>query len=152
MVDPEILICPKCDAGNRVPRALLGWSIVQGMAAVAAIAALLYWGWISGLAEMQLRSLAYYALVMIVLALVLVNRSFSSSLVRAVTRPNRALVAVVSAVVLFIAAAQYVPHVAGLLSFAPLGLRQFVALAAIALIILLLLEILKRGINVGRAG
>ena len=58
----------------------------------------------------------------------------------------------VSAVVLFIAAAQYVPHVAGLLSFAPLGLRQFVALAAIALIILLLLEILKRGINVGRAG
>ena len=135
-----------------MPRALLGWSIVQGMAAVAAIAALLYWGWISGLAEMQLRSLAYYALVMIVLALVLVNRSFSSSLVRAVTRPNRALVAVVSAVVLFIAAAQYVPHVAGLLSFAPLGLRQFVALAAIALIILLLLEILKRGINVGRAG
>lgn len=135
-----------------LPRALVGWSIAQGAAAVAAIAALLYWGWTSGLAEMQLRSLAYYALVTVVLGLVLVNRSFSSSPVRALTRPNRALVAVVSAVVLFVALAQYVPQVAGSLSFAPLGLREFAALAAIALAVFLLLEMVKRGINVGSAG
>ena len=134
-----------------MPRALVGWSIIQGAAAVAAIAALLYWGWASALPELQLRSLVYYALVTIVLALVLVNRSFSTSLARAVTRPNRALVAVVSTVFLFIAVAQYVPQLAGLLSFAPLGLREFAALAAIALGVFLLLETLKRGINVGGA-
>lgn len=134
-----------------MPRALVGWSIIQGAAAVAAIAALLYWGWSSALPELQLRSLVYYALVTIVLGLVLVNRSFSTSLVRAVMRPNRALVAVVSTVFLFIAVAQYVPPVAGSLSFAPLGLREFVALAAVALAVLLLLETLKRGINVGGA-
>ncbi|MBA3941396.1 MAG: ATPase [Sphingopyxis sp.] len=134
-----------------MPRALVAWSIVQGAAAVAAIAALLYWGWASALPELQLRSLVYYALVTIVLALVLVNRSFSTSLARAVTRPNRALIAVASAVVLFIAVAQYVPQLAGLLSFAPLGVREFAALAAIALGVFLLLETLKRGINVGGA-
>ena len=143
---------PRQPESALMPRALVAWSIVQGAVAVAAVAALLCWGWTSGLAEAQLRTLAYYALVMIVLGLVLVNRSFSSSLVRAVTRPNRALIAVASAVVLFIAVAQYVPQVAELLSFAPLGPGEFAALAAIALVVLLLLETLKRGINVGNAG
>lgn len=133
-----------------MPHALLAWSIGQGMIAVAAIAALLTWGWTAGLGEDQLRSLAYFALVTIVLGLVLVNRSFSSSLIRAVTRPNRALVAVVAAVALLLLSAQFVRPVAELLSFAPLGLAETAALAVTAVLVLFLLEALKRVFNVGR--
>ena len=106
----------------------------------------------AGLGEDQLRGLAYFALVAVVLGLVLVNRSFSSSLIRAVTRPNRALAAVVAAVALLLLSAQFVPSVAELLSFAPLGLSETAALAATALLVLFLLEALKRVFNVGRGG
>ncbi|MBW8297812.1 MAG: cation-translocating P-type ATPase [Sphingopyxis sp.] len=133
-------------------RALLGWSIAQGVLAVAGIAALLYWGWEAGLGEDQLRALAYFALVTTVLSLVLVNRSFSSSLIRAVTRPNRALAAVVAAVALLLLSAQFVPSVAQLLSFAPLGLAETAALVATTLLVLLLLEALKRVADFGRSG
>ena len=133
-----------------MPRPLLAWSIGQGMIVVAAIAALLSWGWTAGLGEDQLRSLAYFALVTIVLGLVLVNRSFSSSLARAVTRPNRALVAVLAAVALMLLSAQFVRPVAESLSFAPLGLADAAALAVTALLVLFLLEALKRAFNVGR--
>ena len=143
---------PRAPDSALLPRALLAWSIGQGMMAVAAIAALLYWGWTAGLGEDQLRGLAYFALVAVVLGLVLVNRSFSSSLIRAVTRPNRALAAVVAAVALLLLSAQFVPSVAELLSFAPLGLSETAALAATALLVLFLLEALKRVFNVGRGG
>lgn len=133
-----------------MPQALLAWSIGQGMIAVAAIAALLYWGWTAGLGEDQLRTLAYFALVTIVLGLVLINRSFSSSLVRAVTRPNRALVGVVASVALLLLSAQFVPAVAALLSFAPLGLSETAAVAATAVLVLFLLEALKRMFSAGR--
>jgi Ca2+-transporting ATPase len=143
---------PRAPDSALLPRALLAWSIGQGMMAVAAIAALLYWGWTAGLEEGQLRSLAYFALVTIVLGLVLVNRSFSASLVRAVTRPNKALVAVVAAVALLLLMAQFVPQVTELLSFAPLGLSEAAALAATAALVLFVLEALKRVFNVGRGG
>lgn len=133
-----------------MPRAMLGWSFGQGMIAVAAIAVLLSWGWTAGIGENQLRSLAYFALVAIVLGLVLVNRSFSSSLVRAVTRPNRALVAVAASVTLLLLAAQFVRPVAELLSFAPLNISEAAALAVTVLLVLLLLEALKRFLNAGR--
>lgn len=135
-----------------MPRAMLGWSFGQGMIAVAAIAVLLSWGWTAGIGENQLRSLAYFALVAIVLGLVLVNRSFSSSLVRAVTRPNRALVAVAASVTLLLLAAQFVQPVAELLSFAPLNLSEAAAVAVTVLLVLLLLEALKRLLNAGRGG
>ncbi|WP_447952796.1 cation-translocating P-type ATPase [Sphingopyxis chilensis] len=143
---------PRAPDSALMPRALLAWSLVQGMVSVAAIAVLLYWGWSAGLAEAQLRGLAYFALVAIVLGLVLVNRSFSSSLLRAVTRPNTALVAVLAAVSLLLLSAQFVPQVAELLSFAPLGLAEMAALAATALFVLFLLETLKRVFSIGDSG
>lgn len=143
---------PRSPGSALMPRALLVWSIGQGMIAVAAIAALLYWGWAAGLGEDQLRGLAYFALVTIVLGLVLVNRSFSASLVRAVTRPNKALVAVVAAVALLLLSAQFAPSIAELLSFAPLGLSEATALAATAVLVPFLLESLKRIFDVGRSG
>ena len=143
---------PRAPDSALMPRALLAWSIGQGMIAVAAIAALLFWGWTAGRGEDQLRTLAYFALVTIVLGLVLVNRSFSSSLARAVTRPNKALVAVVAAVALLLASAQSVPQVTELLSFAPLGLAEMAALAATAVLVVWLLETLKRVFIIGRGG
>lgn len=134
-----------------MPRRLLLWSVAQGCIAFAAIAAALLVARNAGIGEMEFRSLAFFTLVASVLGLVLVNRSFSPSLVRAVLRPNAALAAVAVAVVLILACSQFVPAARALLSFDPLDPRTAMEAAAAAVLIPLLLEGLKRLLPVGAA-
>lgn len=97
----------------------------------------------------ELRSTVFVALVAAVLSLVLVNRSFSASLVSALRRPNPALAAVVLMVVLMFLLAELVPAFGGLFGFVALDpVRTIAALAAGALV-LLLLEGLKLAFAAG---
>ncbi|WP_447932514.1 cation-translocating P-type ATPase [Sphingopyxis fribergensis] len=142
---------PRAPDSALMPRAMLLWSVAQGATAFAAIAALLLWGRGAGIAEAELRSLAIFALVACVLALVLVNRSFSASLFRAVVRPNIAFAMVVGVVLIVLALAQFAPPVRALLSFGALGWTEGAAVAGTMLLVLVLLEMLKRVLRIAPA-
>lgn len=74
------------------------WSLFQGALAMALLAAVyfgaLYWQ----LPEGQWRALIFFSLIAAILALILVNRSFSAALAEAFSSKNRALLLVLAAI------------------------------------------------------
>ena len=67
------------------------WSTLQGLAAFGVLAALYLLALSRGMPENEVRALTFISLVLVNLGLVLVNRSFSSSLANALRLNNRAL-------------------------------------------------------------
>jgi Ca2+-transporting ATPase len=73
-----------------LPRRIL-WALLQGLIALAILSGVLVSGSRMGMPEPDLRALVFTSLVLINMGFILVNRSFESSLVRAILQPNRAL-------------------------------------------------------------
>ena len=73
-------------------RHLIAWSVLQGAFAFALVAAIFVIGYRQGMPETEVRALAFFSLVMTIVGLIFVNRSFSASLITALRRPNPALV------------------------------------------------------------
>ena len=72
-------------------RALVAWSLLQGALAFALVAAIYVIALRSGMPVPEVRALAFFSLVVVIVSLILVNRSFSASLLTALRRPNRTL-------------------------------------------------------------
>ena len=72
-------------------RPLMLWSVLQGIFAFGLVAAIYVMAFRRGMPETEVRALAFFSLVTAILALIFVNRSFSASVLTAVSRPNRAL-------------------------------------------------------------
>ena len=70
---------------------LMLWSALQGILAFGLVAAIYVMAFRRGMPKTEVRALAFFSLVTAILALILVNRSFSASILTAVSRPNRAL-------------------------------------------------------------
>ncbi|WP_236033454.1 cation-translocating P-type ATPase [Belnapia mucosa] len=123
---------------------LVAWGVVQGIVAFATTGALYLWAWQAGLEEPALRAIAFTALVAALVALILVNRSFSASPLAALARPNPVLLAVLGLVGLLLVLVLEVPPVAAL--FRLEGFAAWHAGLALAngLAVLLILEVGKR--------
>lgn len=120
-------------------RALVGWSIAQGLAAFASVAAVLLWLLGAGTPDAELRGTVFFALVGAILSLVLVNRSFSASLVTALRRPNIAFAAIAALAAAVLALAEFVPAAGKLLGMTALGWTDgLVALGAGAFVLVAL--------------
>jgi len=107
----ELIIDPACsvvleaeveenDVMRRPPRRpdsallsgpLIGWSLLQGTVAFAWVAAVFLFAMLLPVPADEVRTLAFVALVGANIALIFVNRTFSSSLRTALGRPNRVL-------------------------------------------------------------
>ncbi len=74
------------------------WAVFQGALVFVMLASLLIWTTNSGMAENQVRALVFASLVTCNLCLILVNRSFESSLMHAVRNPNRSMWILISIV------------------------------------------------------
>lgn len=74
------------------------WGVLQGTVALGVVIGTLLFALWRGMATDEVRALTYLALVSSIIALIFVNRSYSSSLRSAFVRPNRALVLVVAGV------------------------------------------------------
>jgi Ca2+-transporting ATPase len=160
----EMIIDPVCamvfeaepaegDIMNRPPRAttsrlfspaLVTWSLLQGTIALLPLAALYAFAFDRGLPEAEARALTFVSLVMVDLELVLINRSFGTSLIEAVGKRNRALwwVSTVTAALLAIVLGW--PAGRELFRFGPFHFHDLALVAAIALGVLAVLEFLKR--------
>ena len=125
-----------------VPRRIL-WAVIQGLIALAIIAGTLIGASGLGLPEADLRALVFTSLVLINMGLILVNRSFSASLVRAFLRPNRSLWILLGGVSALLATALYWPPARSLFHFGRLHPDDLAFCAFTGLISLLVLEGLK---------
>jgi Ca2+-transporting ATPase len=149
----EFLIDPACsiafeaepsdeEAMRRPPRdpaaplfdaRLLAGALGTGAAMFATLLAACAWAAAAGRPADEWRALGFSAIVFGNLGLIVAGRSRERTLLQTLGRPNPALWAVVGAALAVLAAAIYVPALAELLRFAPLGGADLAAAAAAGL-------------------
>ena len=122
---------------------MAGWSLLQGALALAAVAAVFAGGLARGMPENELRALVFVSLVLINVSLILVNRSFSASLLVALGRRNVSLWVLVSGVATVLAVTLTWPPAMKLFRFGPLHLDDLALSLAAGVTILVVLELVK---------
>ncbi|MGN6516552.1 MAG: cation-translocating P-type ATPase [Rhizomicrobium sp.] len=123
------------------------WAAVQGAVALAVVTLALVLGAHMEMAESDLRAFVFVTLVLMNIGLILVNRSFGSSLADALLRPNRALWILVSAVLAVLAVALYWPPAQGLFGFGPLHFDELVICLAAGAVFIAAMEFAKRALQ-----
>jgi P-type Ca2+ transporter type 2C len=159
----EMVIDPVCtlvfeaeteedDVMRRPPRApndplfsgrLIGWSLLQGVVAFALVAVIFVVALGRGMPEAEVRALTFFSLVMTIIGLIFVNRSFSASLVTALRRPNPALALVLLTVATMLGLTLLWPFASGLFRFGPLHLDDLALTLGAGVLVLVVLELLK---------
>ena len=159
----EMVIDPVCslvfeaetaedDVMRRSPRApdeplfsasLIGWSLLQGVLAFALVAIIFVVALRRGMPEEEVRALAFFSLILTIVSLIFVNRSFSASLLTALRRPNPALIWVLLAVTTMLGLTLLWPFASGLFRFGPLHLDDLALTLGAGVLVLVSLELLK---------
>jgi Ca2+-transporting ATPase len=119
------------------------WSLFQGALVLLMVGAVAWFAPRYGLSEEQTRALSFTALVLGIVALIFVDRATSSSVVKAILRPNRALAVVMVIVLATLSAALFWPWAQGVFDFAALP-GAWLALPPLAAFgVLVVLEVVK---------
>jgi P-type Ca2+ transporter type 2C len=159
----EMVIDPVCslvfeaeteeaDVMRRPPRApdeplfsgqLIGWGLLQGATAFVLVAVIFVVALRRGMPEVEVRALAFVSLVVTIVSLIFVNRSFSASLITALRRPNQVLFIVLLAVLMMLSLTLLWPVARGLFRFGPLHLDDLALTLGAGAVVLVLLEVLK---------
>ena len=159
----EMVIDPVCslvfeaetdeeDVMRRKPRApdaplfswpLIGWSVLQGGLAFGLVGAIFVIALYRGMPEDEARALTFFSLVLSIISLILVNRSFSTSLVAAFRRPNPALAWILLAVTAILGLSLLWPTASALFRFGPLHADDLALTLAAGIVVLIVLETLK---------
>jgi P-type Ca2+ transporter type 2C len=135
---------PRRSATPLFSPALVVWSLLQGAIALLALAALYAVALRNGLPEGDARALTFVSLVLVNLGLVLVNRSFGSSLRDLLGQRNPALVWVAASALLLLGLIVAVPLTRTLFHFGPLHADDLLLVAAVVAGVVVSLEALKR--------
>ena len=159
----EMVIDPVCslvfeaetdeeDIMRRKPRApdeplfswpLIGWSVLQGGLAFGLVGAIFVIALHRGMPEDEVRALTFFSLVLSIVSLILVNRSFSTSLVAAFRRPNPALAWILLTVTVILSLSLLWPAASALFRFGPLHADDLALTLAAGIVVLIVLETLK---------
>jgi Ca2+-transporting ATPase len=133
---------PRHGSSRLLSAAIGGWSLLQGaLALFALVVVFLAAG--RDMPEDELRALMFTSLVLINASLILVNRSFSSSLVSAIRRPNLFLWLLLTPVAVLLATALTWPPAMQLFRFGPFHIDDLAVSIAAALGVLLIAEAIK---------
>ncbi len=119
------------------------WALLQGIIALAILAGVLITASRLGMLEADLRALVFTSLVLINMGLILVNRSFESSLLRALLQPNRALWILLGGVFTLLGVAVYWRPAQSLFHFGKLHWNDLAVCLSVGAVSLVGLEILK---------
>lgn len=119
------------------------WSLVQGLLVLAVTATILVLAPNYGLTTDQGRGMTFAALVFAIVALILVDRSQSTSILTAIIRPNRALAMVLPIVVGLLTVTLFWPTARELFGFAALDPMHLAVPPLAGLTVLVVLELLK---------
>jgi Ca2+-transporting ATPase len=121
----------------------IAWALVQGLIALAIVAGVLISAARMGMPESDLRAMVFTSLVLVNIGLILVNRSFESSVFRAVRQPNRALWILMAAVSVLLATTLFWQPARTLFHFGRLHWNDLAVCGAVGTANLVLLEALK---------
>ena len=124
-------------------RHLIAWSVLQGGLAFVLVAAIFVTGHQRGMPDTELRALAFFSLVLTIVGLIFVNRSFSASLITAIRRPNPTLAWVLVSVTTMLGLTLLWPFAQGLFRFGPLHWDDLTLTLAAGAVVLVALELLK---------
>src|SRR6185503_10535221 len=119
------------------------WSLLQGTLVLALVAAIYAIGLRAGLSEPEVRALSFVSLVFTNIGLVFANRSFSSSLIDALRRPNAPLWWISATTASLIAIVLLWPPARALFRFGPLHADDVAICFGAGLAALAILELLK---------
>ena len=122
---------------------LIGWSVTSGLVAFAAVALVLTLAVTGGMPDDEVRALAFFSLVVVILALIFANRSFGSSLMGALGRPKPALLVVLGVVSVTLGLSVLWPFAQGIFRFGPLHADDLALTLGVGLGVLVLLEAVK---------
>jgi P-type Ca2+ transporter type 2C len=134
---------PRSPESRILSARLAGWSVIQGVLAFAVVAAVFAGGLARQMPETELRALVFVSLVWVNASLILVNRSFSASLLMALIRPNASLWILLSGVAVLLAVALTWPPAMNLFRFGPLHLDDLGLSLLAGAAILVVLELIK---------
>lgn len=124
-------------------RDMIVWSLLQGVLAFGLVTTIFVVALSRGMPVNEVRALTFFALVISIVALILVNRSASASLLKAIRRPNRALAIVLPVVALMLAATLLIPHISALFRFGPLHADDLLIILGTGVVVLVVLETIK---------
>jgi Ca2+-transporting ATPase len=130
---------------------MIFWGLFQGALALALTASIYVIALSRGMPGDEVRALVFFALVIAIVALILVNRSTGSSLLKAVLRPNPALAITLPAVTALLAASLLWPSLRDLFRFGPLHADDLSLALGVGLVVLVVSESLKAAHNLWRA-
>jgi Ca2+-transporting ATPase len=159
----EMVIDPVCslvfeaetdeeDVMRRKPRApdeplfswpLVGWSVLQGGLAFGLVGAIFVIALQRDMPEDEVRALTFFSLVLSIVSLILVNRSFSTSVVIAFRRPNPALAWILLMVTVILGLSLLWPAASALFRFGPLHAGDLALTLAAGIGVLIVLETFK---------
>lgn len=134
---------PRDPSGSLLLRSRVLWAVMQGGVVLAILATVLVGAASQGVAEPDLRALVFTSLVLTNMGLILINRRFSSSLVRAFLRPNRSLWILLGAVSALLAMSLYWPPARELFHFGRPHWDDLAAFTAAGAASVIALEFLK---------
>ena len=122
---------------------MITWSVFQGGLAFVMLTTVFFIESWSGMPEVELRALIFFALIAEIVALILVNRSFSASLGPALIRRNAALRYVGVAIISVTALILLLPAAQTLLKFGSIAWNDMALAVGLGVGLLLLLEACK---------
>jgi Ca2+-transporting ATPase len=167
----EMVIDPVCslvfeaetaedDAMSRPPRSPdeplfsrtnIVWSLFQGAIALALVAFVFIMALNQGMPDSEVRAITFFSLVLAIIGLIFVNRSFGSSIVTALSRPNPALRWVLPSVAVMLSVTLLWPFASSLFRFGPLHWNDLAVTLAVGAVLLVALEAAKSLLR-GRIG
>jgi Ca2+-transporting ATPase len=135
---------PRPPQGSLLSSSLITWSLLQGGLALVLVGSVYLLGIYRNMPDAEVRALAFATLVLTNVGLILVNRSFSSSLWSAVSRWNPALWAMLCVVLpLLLVTVSWSP-IESLFRFGSLHWDDLAICIGAAMVLLSTLEALKR--------
>jgi len=142
--EPNVMRRPPRDPAEPLfSRAKIVWSLLQGLLALVVVAGIFVIAFKRGMPETEVRALAFFSLVFAIVGLIFVNRSFSSSILTAILRPNATLAWVLVTVLAMLGGTLFVPFASDLFRFGPLHVDDLALTVAAGLIVLMILELFK---------
>ena len=122
---------------------LIGWSVLQGGLAFGLVAAIYVTALQRDMPADEARAVAFFSLVLSIISLILINRSFSTSIIVAFRRPNPALAWILLTVAAILALSLLWKPASDTFRFGPLHVDDLAWTLAAGLALLMVLEFFK---------
>ena len=135
---------PRDPASRLLSSSVIGWSLVQGLMALAMVSAVFLVTSNSGMVFAEVRTVTLVSLILAIMVLVLTNRSFSTSMETVLAEPNPTMWWGLAATIGVLALMLSVARLRDFLTLGPLHSDDLAVLAAVALVLMFALQAVKR--------